>query len=311
MIITQTPLRISLLGGNTDFPDYFKKYGGAVLTTTIDKYVYCIVKERFDKEIRINYSIKEIVNKVGDIKHELVREAMKLVGVKDSIEITFLSDIPSEGSGLGSSSAVTVGVLNALHRFLGESVGARQLAQEACKIEVGILKKPIGVQDQYAVAFGNLNFIEFGKRIKLKQINSHDLEDYLMLLHTGKTRDASKILTGMKLNKKILDRNKALAEMGYRDLRDPKLFGNLLDEYWKLKKELNGAASNKEIDKMYKKAKEAGAWGGKIVGAGGGGFILLVVPRDKRIAIKRKLGLRELPIRFSKDGSKVIFDIRK
>src|SRR5574341_1220933 len=129
MIITQTPLRISFLGGNTDFPAYFKKHGGAVLTTAIDKYMYCIVKERFDDEIRINYSIKEIVTKVADIKHELVREAMKLVGVKKGIEITTLSDIPSEGSGLGSSSAVTVGVLNALHHYIGQNVGAKQLAE--------------------------------------------------------------------------------------------------------------------------------------------------------------------------------------
>ena len=146
MIITATPLRISLLGGNTDIPRYFKKYGGAVLTTTIDKYIYCIIKERFDKEIWINYSIKEKVTDVKDIKHDLVREAMKLVGVKDSVEITFLSDIPSEGSGLGSSSAVVVGVLNALHNYKGESVTARQLAEEACRIEVDILKKPIGYQ---------------------------------------------------------------------------------------------------------------------------------------------------------------------
>jgi len=311
MIITQTPLRVSFLGGNTDFPRYFKKYGGAVLTTTIDKYIYCIVKDRFDKEIRINYSIKEIVNKVKDIKHELVREAMKLVGVKDSIEITFLSDIPSEGSGLGSSSAVTVGALNALHCFKGESIGARQLAEEACKIEVDLLKRPIGLQDQYAVAFGNFNLIEFGKSIKLKQIDSHNLEDYLVLLHTGKTRDASKILSGVKLKKKILDRNKALAKKGYMNLRDPKRLGELLDEYWELKKELNPAASSTEIDEMYKKAKKAGAWGGKIVGAGGGGFLLLVTPTNKKTAIKKKLGLRELPIRFSRSGSKVIFDIQK
>jgi len=311
MIITQTPLRVSLLGGNTDFPEYFKKYGGAVLTTTIDKYIYCIVKERFDKEIRINYSVKEIVNKVKDIKHELVREAMKLVGVKDSIEITFLSDIPSEGSGLGSSSAVTVGALNALHCFKGESIGARQLAEEACKIEIDLLRRPIGLQDQYAVAFGNFNLIEFGKSIKLKQIESHNLEDYFMLLHTGKTRETSKILSGMRLKKKILDRNKALAKMGYLNLTNPKLLGELLDEYWELKKELNPAASSSEIDEMYKKAKKAGAWGGKIVGAGGGGFLLLVTPTNKKAAIKNKLGLRELPIRFSRSGSKVIFDIQK
>jgi len=154
MIITKTPLRISLLGGNTDFPRYFKKYGGAVLTATINKYIYCIVNKRFDKQIWINYSIKEIVDSVDDIKHDLVREAMKLTGVTEGVEITFISDIPSEGSGLGSSSAVTVGVLNALHAFKGKKVDSDQLAQEACHIELRILKKPIGIQDQYAIAHG-------------------------------------------------------------------------------------------------------------------------------------------------------------
>src|SRR3990167_2713018 len=186
MIITATPLRLALLGGNTDFPGYFRKYGGAGLTATIDKYIYCIVAKRFDREIRINYSIKEIIHDVKDIKHDLVREAMKLVGVKDSIEITFLSDIPSEGSGLGSSSAVVIGVLNALHNFKGESVTAGQLAEEACRIEVDILKKPIGYQDQYAVAFGGCNLIEYGKKITLRPFELN--KECLMLFYTGITR---------------------------------------------------------------------------------------------------------------------------
>ena len=161
MIITQTPLRLSFFGGNTDFPDYYLKHGGCVLTTAIDKYIYCIVKKRFDKKIYINYSKKEIVNSVDEIEHELVREALKKTGVENGVEITFLADIPSEGSGLGSSSAVLVGVLNALHHFIGETPSARQLAEEAVDIEVNILKKPIGVQDQYIAAFGGLRFIEF------------------------------------------------------------------------------------------------------------------------------------------------------
>ena len=208
MIVIQTPLRLALLGGNTDFPGYFRKYGGAGLTATIDKYIYCIVAKRFDREIRINYSIKEIVHDVKDIKHELVREAMKLVGVKDSIEITFLSDIPSEGSGLGSSSAVVIGVLNALHNFMGESVTSRQLAQEACKIEVDILKKPIGYQDQYAIAFGGCNLIEYGKEITLRPFELN--KECLLLFYTGITRKTTDVLSALKLNKKILDKNKAL-----------------------------------------------------------------------------------------------------
>ena len=311
MIITKTPLRISLLGGNTDFPKYFKKYGGAVLTTTIDKYIYCIVKERFDNEIWVNYSIKEKVLNVRDIKHDLVREAMNLVfntsgaGLPSGIEITFLSDIPSEGSGLGSSSAVTVGVLNALHNYKGEAVTASQLAEEACKIEVDILKKPIGYQDQYAVAFGGQNMIHFrAKGITFTPGNLKN-DDSLMLFYTGKTRDANKILSKMKLNKKILDRNKELVFEAYKGVA----LGDLLHEYWFLKRKLNKYVTDQVIDLKYSDAISAGAIGGKIVGAGGGGFFLFVVPEDKKAAVRKALGLRELTFNLSEHGSKVIFDI--
>ncbi|MCR4324164.1 MAG: GHMP kinase [Candidatus Curtissbacteria bacterium] len=310
MIVTQTPLRISLLGGNTDFPKYFKKYGGAVLTTTIDKYVYVIVKERFDDMIYINYSVKEKVNKVDDIKHDLVREAMKLVGVDKGIEITFLSDIPSEGSGLGSSSAVTVGVLNALHNYKGGSVAARQLVEEACQIEIDILKKPIGYQDQYAIGFGGLNFFEFGKNV-LRFSLSTETNNYFMLFYTGITRKSEKILKNTQFKKKILDLNKELAYKGVDALNNPLHFGSLLDEYWQLKKQLNKSVTNDFIERTYYKALLAGALGGKIVGAGGGGFLLLVVPPEKKEAVRKALGLRELPFNLSKDGSKVIFNIQK
>jgi len=307
MIITQTPLRISLLGGNTDFPKYFNKYGGACLTTTIDKYIYCIVKRRFDKEIWINYSIKEIVTDIKDIKHDLVRECMKLVGVYEGVEITFLSDIPSQGSGLGSSSAVTVGLLNALHNYIGESVSARQLAEEACKIEVDILKKPIGYQDQYAVAFGGTNFIEFSKDFTSVFHISNWNGEKLALFYTGITRKADKILSKMKLNKKILDKNKELA---YKAVDGGDL-GALLNEYWWLKKALNKAVSNKFIDKTYTKALDAGAIGGKIVGAGGGGFLLLVIPPELKRNVVDEIGLEELPFNISHYGSRVIFNIEQ
>ena len=308
MIITQTPVRLSLLGGNTDYPQYFKKYGGAVLSVTIDKYVYVIIKKRFDDEIWINYSVKEIVDNVKDIKHDLVRESMKLVGVTEGVEITFLSDIPSEGSGLGSSSAVTVGLLNALHNYKGESVTQRQLAQEACRIEVDILKKPIGYQDQYAVAFGGLNLIEFDNEITVESLVSDNLEKQLLLLYTGKTRSADKILSKMKLNKKILDRNKELAKLGATLVDDwDDTLGILLDEYWKLKVKLNNSVTDTNLNKLYDEAISAGAIGGKIVGAGGGGFFLFVVPIEKRDIVKRMLRLRELPFRLSKYGSRVIF----
>ena len=308
MIITATPLRISLLGGNTDFPEYFKEYGGAVLTATIDKYVYCIITKRVDNEIWINYSIKEKVKDVKDIKHDLVREAMKLVGVKDSIEITFLSDIPSEGSGLGSSSAVAVGLLNALHAYKNEPVSTRQLAEEACKIEVDILKKSIGYQDQYAVAFGGFNLIEFKNVIKVTPIEPEEIADSLMLFYTGITRSADKILSKMKLNINILDKIKLEVYKKLDYITDPFILGDLMERYWVMKKQLNKAVSNKKIDKMYLKALRLGAFGGKIVGAGGGGFLLLVVTPEYKKEV-RGLGYRELPFRLSKYGSRVIFAI--
>ena len=308
MIITQTPLRVSLLGGNTDFKEYFKRYGGAVLTTTIDKYIYCIVKERFDDEIWINYSIKERVTAVADIKHDIVRECLKFVGITKGIEITFLSDIPSEGSGLGSSSAVAVGLLNALHAYKGEGVTQRQLAEEACMIEIDILRKPIGYQDQYAIAYGGFNLIEFNEKISVTPIKPDGIDDSLMLFYTGVTRKAEKILEKMELNKEILDKIKLETYKKLDHITDPVILGDLLDRYWAFKIKLNHYVSNPIIDRMYLDMLDAGALGGKIVGAGGGGFLLVaVLPEHKKTL--RDLNYKELPFRFSKYGSRVVFNI--
>ena len=307
MIITRTPVRLSLLGGNTDMPQYFKKYGGAVLTTTIDKYLYCIITKRFDDMIYVNYSIKEKVKKVSEVKHKLVREALRLTGVHSGIEITFLSDIPSEGSGLGSSSAVTIGVLNALHNYKGESVTAKQLAEEACRIEIDILKHPIGIQDQYAIAFGGFNLIEFKDIVKVTPVEPNGLDESLMLLYTGITRDSNKVLAKMKLNKRLLDEIKAQVYHKLDTITDPLILGQMMDRYWGLKKELNKYVSNRKIDKMYLKTLLFGSQGGKIVGAGAGGFLLIAVfPKDKQSI--RDLGYRELPFKFSRFGSQVIFN---
>lgn len=307
MIISQTPLRISLLGGNTDFPAYFKKYGGAVITTTIDKYVYCIIKKRFDDEIWINYSIKEKVKNVDNIKHDLVREAMNLVGIEKGIEITFLSDIPSEGSGLGSSSAVVIGLLNALHAYNNEIVPKGQLAREACEIEVNILKKPIGYQDQYAIAYGGFNLIAFYKQgTDVEAINPGAISDSLMLLYTGITRKADKVLSKMKLNKKILDKIKHEVYQKLDHIDDPVILGDLLDRYWAFKIKLNKHVTNDKINKMYLKALKAGALGGKIVGAGAGGFLLLVVPPQAKKDVQ-SLGFKELKFNLSNYGSRIIF----
>lgn len=317
MIITQTPLRISLLGGNTDFPEYFKKYGGSVLTTTIDKYIYCIIKKRFDDQIWINYSRKETVNTVEEIKHDLVRESMKLVGINKGIEITFLSDIPSEGSGLGSSSALTVGLLNALHQYKGESVSASQLAEEAIKIELKILKKTMGIQDQYAVAFGGCKMFNFNvlgtSYMPLSDHFEVMFKNSLLLLYTGKTRKSEKVLAEIKLNTVILNENKELVKKGIwaMEYYDINIFAKLLNKYWKLKKRLNKFTTNKRIDDLYKKALQNGALGGKIVGAGGGGFLLLIVSPEKRKQVKDKLGLKELSFNLSRYGSRVIFNIHE
>lgn len=311
MVITETPLRISFLGGNTDFPEYYKKYGGLVLTTTINKYIYCIVKKRFDDLIYVNYMKKEIVKNVSDIKHDLVREALKFMGITKGIEITFLSDVPEAGSGLGSSSTVLVGLLNALHHYKGRPVPPRQLAEEACKIEIDILKKPIGVQDQYIAAFGGLNMIDFGKKVSVTPIEEvPDLEKWLLLLYTGRARKSSKVLSHMKLDKEILDENKRLAESGLEclNLGWIRIFGKMVGSYWSLKKKLNRKVTNKYIDDLYDKAIECGAYGGKIVGAGNGGFLLLVIEPSQRNKIKSKLGLKELPFKLCKCGTISIFN---
>lgn len=321
MIITQTPLRLSLLGGNTDFRQYYLNYGGAVLSTTIDKYIYCIVKKRFDDRIYINYSQKEIVDDVEDIQHDLVRECMKLTGVLKGIEITFLSDVPSEGSGLGSSSAVTVGLLNALYCYTNNPVSPDVLAEEAIKIEIDILGSPIGVQDQYAVAIGGLKLYELkqsgkivGNNLTMPESIKEDFNNSLMLLYTGITRKADGILSSFdfRSNKPLLDQNKQFAIDGVSALLKGDLneFGKILNTYWEVKQQLSNKISNPKIQDMYLKALDAGAIGGKVIGAGGGGFLLVMFPANKRARVREALkDYEELPFRFSNFGSRVIFNI--
>ncbi len=318
MIITRTPLRISFLGGNTDFREYFLPYDGFCISTTINKYIYCIIKKRFDDKIIVNYSKKETVNEVEEIQHDLVRECLKLLEIRRGIEISFLADIPTEGTGLGSSSAVTVGLLNGLHHYKGEVVNNRELAKEACFIEIDVLGKHIGVQDQYACAIGGLcryRFSSWG-------IDSTDLlpddpsivEDFnnsLMLFYTGVTRKSDDILSTLSMDLETLHATKALALNGIDALQLGHLsqFGSLLDEYWQLKKQLSDKISSPEIDAMYDTAKEAGAIGGKIIGAGGGGFLLVMYPANKRAKIRSAMSkYQELPFRFEDTGTTVIFN---
>ncbi len=322
MHIIQSPLRVSLFGGGTDFPDYYQEHGGCVLTSAIDKYIYVTIKKRFDDKLRIGWTRTEMVDSVDEIQHELIREALRLTGIESGVEITTMGDIPSEGSGLGSSSTVTVGALHAMYAYRRELILAERLASEACHIERDILKSPIGIQDQYIAAFGGLRFMEFlpdGKvvteRIELDTRTMRHLNENFLLFFTGVTRKANGILTEQKDN--IQDRLSILSEMkgivgvARDELKQGNIdaLGPLLHESWQLKKQLASRISNGTLNDMYEAAREAGATGGKISGAGGGGFLLLYCPPGKQEGVRDALpDLQELPFKLGQDGSKVIFD---
>lgn len=322
MIITQTPVRLSFFGGNTDFQEYFLRYGGLVLTATIDKYVYCIVKKRFDDLIIVNYSDKEVVKDPRKLKHNIVREALRLLGIEKGIEISFLADIPGQGTGLGSSSSVAVGVLNALHTYLGENVSSEQLAEEAVQIEIDILKNPIGIQDQYAVAFGGLRMLQFEafsgdvstKKIDISESLREDFNNSLMLFYTGGTRKSKEILEKFDVasNEAGLGQKKVLVGLGVVALESGNLgeFGKLLSQSWAEKKKASPITTNSEIDLMYEKAVVGGILGGKVIGAGGGGFLLVMFPANKRAKVQEALSdYKEMPFRFNDFGSRVIFNL--
>ncbi|OGR50707.1 MAG: GHMP kinase [Elusimicrobia bacterium RIFCSPLOWO2_02_FULL_39_32] len=325
MIIVQTPLRISFAGGGTDFSEFYKNHEkGMVINSAIDKNTFVIVKERFDKKIYLNWMKKEIVNSVQEIEHELIREAMKKTKVSEGIEITTLSDVPSEGSGLGSSSSLTVGLLHALYLYSGRMVDAETLAQESCEIEIEILKKPIGKQDQYITAYGGFKSFEFHSNGKVKytsiQLQNEKLRKFnsrLLLFFTGKTRNSATILSKQKEN--IKNKQEILLQMRSQvptiekclksSQFDP--IGSILHQGWLYKKELASNISDPMIDILYEKACNAGAVGGKILGAGGGGFLLLYVQPENQDRVREALAeLKELPFSFQKDGSKAIFNVR-
>jgi D-glycero-alpha-D-manno-heptose-7-phosphate kinase len=325
MIITQTPLRISFAGGGTDFRDYYVRSGGCVLSTAIDKYIYVIIKERFDEKIRVGYSRTEMVNEVDEIEHELVREAMRRVGIARGVEISTMADIPSEGSGLGSSSSVTVGLLHALYAYQGVLVTPDRLARESCEIEIDVLGKPIGKQDQYIAAFGGLRVIQFHpddsvsvESVPLSDEKRRRFSESLLLFYTGITRRADNILSKQKENIEAkattLDLLKAQTADIYEALTGDNMnrVGRILDAGWKHKRQLADKISNSEIDALYDRALDAGAMGGKIAGAGGGGFLLLYCPPDRQTAVREALrGMKELPFALERDGTKVIFNVRR
>ncbi|MDX1933046.1 MAG: hypothetical protein SFU56_10615 [Capsulimonadales bacterium] len=325
MIITQTPLRISFAGGGTDFRKYYERAGGAVLSTAIDKYIYVIIKERFDRKLRIGYSRTEMTDSVDEIEHELVRESLRRVGIDAGVEVATMADIPSEGSGLGSSSAVTVGLLHAMYTYQGELVTPERLAREACEIEIDVLGKPIGKQDQYIAAYGGLRRIRFRpdetvevERVPCSEEQRRRLGENLLLFYTGIARKADTILSEQQDNierrRETLDRLHQQTEEIYEALTGENLMrvGRILAEGWRHKRQLAERITNPEIDSMYDRALDAGAVGGKIAGAGGGGFLLLLCPPDRQAAVRQALkSLRELPFAPERDGTKVIFNARR
>ena len=310
------------MGGGTDFPRYYLNHGGAVLNAAINKYMYVMVNKRFARDVRVAYTKTEIVEHFGELEHELIREAMRLTGATEQLDIATVSDIPARGTGLGSSSAVTVGALNALHAYRGRHVSANELAREACSIEIDILGHPIGKQDQYIAAHGGVRFISFetngdvvAEPLPCTRERRDELEASLMLFYTRVTRKANDVLVKQnsrtELNVPLLDR---LAEMASRmrevvggdgDLGE---VGELLHENWELKKQLAQGITNDGIDALYAAARSAGAVGGKITGAGGGGFVLLYCPQQEHGSVRAALSeLQETRFAFEPHGSQIIF----
>lgn len=323
MVISQTPLRISFAGGGSDLPNFYRKFPGAVVSTTINKYIYITVNKKFDNLIRASYSITEFAENPNEIKNELIRESLKYTGIYGGLEITSIADIPS-GTGLGSSSSFTVGLINALNAYRDIYSSQKELAKSACDIEIKHCHKPIGKQDQYATAYGGLNFIEFSSNgevsvspVIMKRRKIEKLEENLLLLYMGGTRSPDKILADQ--NRKILKVDNSsvclkkmveLARSLYRSLskNDIDQFGEILDENWQLKKQLASDISSPRIDRWYKIAQKNGAIGGKVLGAGGTGFLLFYAPSSKHAKIINALPkLVPTSFSFEKFGSRVIY----
>ena len=315
---------MSFVGGGSDLPAFYRQYGGAVVSSAIDKYVYVTVNKKFDQGIRLSYSITEEVDHVDKIRHDLVREALKMLGIDGGIEITTIADIPSRGTGLGSSSSFTVGLLNVLHAYQSRHVSGERLGEESCRIEIDLCKEPIGRQDQYAAAHGGLNLIEFrpdDSVLTSPIICSPDtiraVESNILVFYTGVTRSASNLLrqqseevSSSDEKRKGMQRMVDLAYMLRDELQknNTSAFGEILHENWELKKSMTSGISNSRIDDIYSAARNAGATGGKLLGAGAGGFLMFYAPQGSHSNIIQALsGLRPIDTKFERLGSRIIF----
>ena len=324
MILSKTPFRMSFVGGGSDMQSFYREEQGAVLSTSIDKYMYIAVNEKFDGNIRLSYSRTEEVKSVTQLGHPLVREALSLVGVSGGIEIASMADIPSEGSGLGSSSSYTVGLLHALYAYQNQSVPKERLALEACDIEINRCGEPIGKQDQYAAALGGLNLIRFNPDesvvvdpILCNRETVKKIEDSTLVFFTGRTRSASKILLHQseamktKISRALMRRMAELAFDLKRELEGGVVdnFGSILDENWRLKTQLSSEIADSAIDDWYRLGIQHGATGGKLLGAGNGGFMMFFAPPERHQEIKNALSeLRTIKFGLDRAGTQIVFN---
>jgi len=327
MIVTRTPFRIPLGGGGTDLPSYYNRYGGFIVSAAVNRYVYVMVNRRFEDSIRVSYSKTEIAECADQIEHPIVRETLKYVGLDRNLEIVSIADLPAN-TGLGSSCSFTVGLLNALHALKREHVPLDELAEEACYIEIERLGEPIGKQDQYIAAFGGITCLEIDREggvrpysLNLPAEVVQDLENNAMIFYTGIKRSASEVLSGQSRaaqegDPRVVGALHAIRQIGWEikdalERGDLERFGRLLDQHWQVKKSLSDKVSNPEIDAWYETAKAGGALGGKVMGAGGGGFFMFYCPNGNKSRLREALAahdLRELRLGIDFEGSKVLIN---
>ena len=323
MIVSKTPLRMSFVGGGSDLPAFYREEMGAVLSTAIDKYMYICVNKKFDGRIRISYTRTEDVERREEVEHPLVREVLNLLDVKGGIEIASMADIPSKGSGLGSSSTYTVGLLNALYAYRNQFAAKEKLASQACEIEIDRCGEPIGKQDQYAAAYGGLNLIRFhpDDSVSVDPVISNpsllrEMEDSILVFFTGRTRSASTVLACQSAAMRVTDRRALMRRMVQlafemkEQLESGTLahLGDLLDENWRLKTQLTAGITDPQIDAWYTSGKAHGALGGKLLGAGNGGFMMFYAPRERHPQIKAALSdLEPVKFRLDRAGAQIVF----
>jgi D-glycero-alpha-D-manno-heptose-7-phosphate kinase len=328
MIITRTPFRFTLGGGGTDLPSYYSKFGGFIFSAAIDKYMFIAVNRPIvDDLVRVKYSNSEMVEKVSELHHEIARVALQKVGVPNAIEIISMADIPA-GTGLGSSSCYLVGLLNALYALKRDARSVAEIAEIACHLEMEVLQKPVGKQDQYLAAYGGLPVLDIDRdgKVKVRQANIDfvtldELNRNTLIFYTGKTRSADEILRHQDQSVKkedagVTDSLHQIKEIGYQILEaleagNVDRFGVLMDDHWKAKKKLSHKISDPRIDRLYEIAKENGALGGKVTGAGGGGFFVFYTS-NKHHQVRRAMaseGLRELRYHFDLEGSKILVNL--